>query len=566
MSSNSDNRDLFIPFSQNVEGIALPEKFTFPFYYEPHALSLLAVQDLQDFLENRAAAFGWDFWMADGESNLSRGRMFGVLVVERQDGTLGYLAAYSGNTTIPDKGFPFVPMIFDFWDETDFYRIGERELAVLSADIEALENNPEYIALQITIKEETASTEVELSRMQQELKLAKKERDAKRAEALLTLNPEDTELLKAELIKESLYQSYHFKKTRKNWKEELEIKMATLKTWQDRLDVLKLERKNLSNKLLNTIYKGFQFLNKDGLSKTLDELFIDTALKLPPSGAGECAAPRLLQYAFQQQLRPVTMAEFWWGDSSKSDIREHKYFYPACQGKCRPILGHMLSGIEMEINPMQHSQALDKTIEIIYEDDYLLVINKPEGLLSIPGRLVADSVYTRMLLLYPDATGPLVVHRLDMDTSGLMLVAKNMAMYKELQAQFIKRKVKKRYAALLEGLVVGEAGTIELPLMQDFINRPRQMVSLEEGKAALTDWKVLKRYENRTLVHFFPFTGRTHQLRVHAAHPEGLHCPIVGDDLYGSKDKRLFLHAEWIEFLHPIRKKRISFEKKAYFC
>ncbi len=562
MSFNNDSPDCFIPFSENIDGIPLPEKFTFPFYYEPHALSVIAVKQLQDFLENSATSYGWDFWHGDNE--LGRGRMFGVLVVKKEDGSLGFLAAFSGNTTIPDKGFPFVPSIFDFWDEDDFYRKGERESAIITAEIESLENDLQYKHLQQVLVKETSESDEELSLLQYQLKAAKKDRDAKRSEAE-NMSSEDFELLKAELTKESLFNNYHFKKTKKNWKERLKQRTAELKIWQDKIEMLRADRKALSNRLHEAIYKGFRFLNQTGETKGIDEVFADTVLKYPPSGAGECAAPRLLQYAFKYQLKIVSMAEFWWGATSKSDIREHKYYYPACHGKCRPILGHMLDGIVMDENPMLNSHALDKVVEVVYEDEHLLVVFKPDGLLSVPGRLVLDSVHTRMQLLFPNTNSPLVVHRLDMDTSGLMLIAKNKEVYKHLQAQFIRRKVKKRYMALLEGFVEGDSGLIELPLMLDFLNRPCQVVDDEHGKSASTRWKLLKRYENRSLVHFFPHTGRTHQLRVHAAHSRGLHCPIVGDDLYGTKDKRLFLHAEWIEFEHPITRERVSFEKKADF-
>jgi tRNA pseudouridine32 synthase/23S rRNA pseudouridine746 synthase len=225
----------------------------------------------------------------------------------------------------------------------------------------------------------------------------------------------------------------------------------------------------------------------------------------------------------------------------------------------------MLKGIEMDPSPLEVQLAEDKKIEIIYEDDYLILINKPSGLLSVPGRTISDSVMTRMQTLYKGTEKPMVVHRLDMDTSGIMLLAKNPEIYKALQKQFIKRTVKKRYLALLEGLVTEEEGKIELPLAGDYLNRPNQIVSFGEGKPALTHWKIVKKSDNRTLIHFYPHTGRTHQLRVHAAHRMGLNAPIVGDDLYGSKYKRLCLHAEWIELEHPVERKRISFECKAEF-
>jgi tRNA pseudouridine32 synthase/23S rRNA pseudouridine746 synthase len=245
------------------------------------------------------------------------------------------------------------------------------------------------------------------------------------------------------------------------------------------------------------------------------------------------------------------MAEFWWGATSKDEMRQHKQFYPACRGKCQPILSHMLAGIEVEDNILLAESSMIEDPKILFEDEYLMVISKPAGLLSVPGKEIQDSVYIRILLKYPMLTGPLIVHRLDMDTSGLMLIAKNIKIYKALQAQFIQRKVKKRYLALLDGLIDYDNGIIELPLIEDYINRPRQMVSFEDGKKSITHFEVIERKDGRTLIHFYPKTGRTHQLRLHAAHHLGLNCPILGDDLYGKKDKRLYLHAAEIEFLHP---------------
>lgn len=550
--------DCFIPFQQSIAGIALPEKFTFPFYYQPHRLSEIAATELQGYLESQGVA---DF----SEVENARGRMFGVLVVQKPTGEIGYLAAFSGNIAGENKGVPFVPTIFDFWDEDGYYRNGERALDALTHRIEALEIDTQYLALKELLVQENSQSEAELAELQQQLKISKKERAAKRAEAETQLSAEALEELKEQLKKESLDGQYQFKRTRQEWRNRLDNRAAELKLLQDEIDELKQARKQNSNALQQWLFQGYQFLNQAGETKSLAAIFENTVLQKPPSGAGDCAAPRLLQYAFQQGLKPIAMAEFWWGATPPSDVREHLRYYPACRGKCEPILRHMLAGMDLDDNPMLSNQALDKQIEIVFEDDYLLLINKPEGLLSVPGKAVQDSVATRMQLLFPNSTGPLVVHRLDMDTSGLMLIAKTIEIYKHLQAQFIKRKVKKRYVALLEGWVEGEEGTINLPLMLDFLDRPRQMVSMEEGKSAITHWKVLERANNRTKIHFFPLTGRTHQLRVHAAHPLGLHCPIVGDDLYGVKGSRLHLHAEWIEFEHPISKIRLSFEQTINF-
>ena len=259
------------------------------------------------------------------------------------------------------------------------------------------------------------------------------------------------------------------------------------------------------------------------------------------------------------------MAEFWWGQSPNSEIKKHGHFYPACRGKCEPILGHMLSGIEMDENPMLTNPALGKELPIVYEDEYLAIFNKPSEFLSVPGKNISDSVYERAKTLYPDAKGPLIVHRLDMSTSGLMLIAKTKEVHQHLQSQFLKRTVKKRYVALLDGIVKIPSGEIYLPLRVDLDDRPRQLVCYEHGKTALTYFETIDTKKRQTKVYFYPVTGRTHQLRVHAAHPLGLNTPIVGDDLYGIKGNRLHLHAESITFRHPISKEVVTFQVDAEF-
>jgi tRNA pseudouridine32 synthase/23S rRNA pseudouridine746 synthase len=272
-----------------------------------------------------------------------------------------------------------------------------------------------------------------------------------------------------------------------------------------------------------------------------------------------------MQYAYLHGYQLVAMAEFWWGQSPKSEIRKHGHFYPACRGKCEPILGHMLQGLDVDPNPMLTNPAEGKTLDIVYEDDQLLVVFKPHEFLSVPGKNIEDSVWLRMKTKYPEATGPMIVHRLDMSTSGLLLLTKTKETNKLLQHQFFKRSVKKRYVALLEGKVEGEEGIIDLPLRGDLEDRPRQIVCHEHGKTSRTHWKVVGRENDRTRVHFWPVTGRTHQLRVHAAHPHGLNAAIVGDDLYGQPAERLCLHAEEIAFVHPGNREEVSFMVSAGF-
>ena len=253
------------------------------------------------------------------------------------------------------------------------------------------------------------------------------------------------------------------------------------------------------------------------------------------------------------------MAEFWWGAAPKSEIRQHKQFYPACAGKCKPILAHMLEGMPVDENPFLLPTDERAWIEIIYEDDYFLIVNKPEGLRSVPGVDIEDSVYSRLKSTMHD-TEPLMVHRLDMGTSGLLVVAKIPEIHKQLQKQFLERVVSKRYTALLSKPILEPTGTISLPLTADPFNRPRQLVCMETGKPSVTKWQVIETNATTTKVHFWPLTGRTHQLRMHSAHELGLNAPIVGDDLYGTAGDRLYLHAAYLSFVHPITKERMTFE------
>ncbi len=329
-----------------------------------------------------------------------------------------------------------------------------------------------------------------------------------------------------------------------------------------KINALKESRKQKSSVLQKKLFDNYAFLNRMGELRSIGEIFDNN----PPAGAGECAAPKLLHYAFKNGLKPIAMAEFWWGKSPKSEVRKHKQFYPACKSKCEPILmNHMLEELDLEANPFLENQAKGKTLEIVFEDDVLLVINKPTEFLTVPGKLLKDSVYTRIKTLYPQAEGPLIVHRLDMSTSGLLVVAKNSDAYINLQRQFIKRTVTKRYVALLEGIIDQNEGLIDLPLRVDLDDRPRQLVCYEHGKSAQTRWEIISKRNTQTRVYFYPITGRTHQLRVHAAHHLGLKTPIVGDDLYGSKANRLHLHAESITFTHPQTGTILTFTKEAPF-
>ncbi|MDA9349808.1 RluA family pseudouridine synthase, partial [Polaribacter sp.] len=344
--------------------------------------------------------------------------------------------------------------------------------------------------------------------------------------------------------------AYYIEKEAENRRE--------LDAFEKQIATLKKARKEASALLQKTLFEKFQFLNQQKETKALIDIFNNPAIK-PPAGAGECAAPKLLQFAFKNDLTPVCMGEFWWGISPNSAIRKHKNFYPACQGRCKPILNHMLDGIAMDENLLIQEISKDKTLATIYEDDVMLVIHKPAEFLSVPGKEITDAVYTRIKEKYPNATGPLIVHRLDMSTSGILLLTKTKEANKHLQNQFIKRTIQKRYVALLDGDLTEDKGKITLPLRVDLDDRPKQLVCFEHGKNAETRWEVIQRENGKTRVYFYPITGRTHQLRVHAAHKNGLNAPIIGDDLYGKKQDRLHLHAEFIAFIHPTTNEKMSF-------
>ncbi|MDE6347865.1 MAG: hypothetical protein K2L60_04215, partial [Bacteroides sp.] len=399
------------------------------------------------------------------------------------------------------------------------------------------------------------------------LKEAKAAREQRRKEKVLDTQEE------AELIRESQFQKAEYKRLERAWKEKIATSQAQAENREKQIAALKSERKTRSAALQQKLFEQFELLNGRGEAKNLCEIFGQTPHKTPPAGAGECAAPKLLQQAYLHGWKPIAMAEFWWGDSPKTEIRRHGHYYPACRGKCGPILQHMLQGLQVEESPLlKKMQAPSQKLEIVYEDAWLSVINKPAGMLSVPGKEDAVSVYSLAREEYPEADGPLMVHRLDMDTSGLLIIAKTKLVHQHLQAQFKNRQVKKRYIALLDGIVPQDQGTIELPLCLNPLDRPRQMVHTEHGKPAVTDFQVLERLNgdenrngNRTRIAFYPRTGRTHQLRVHAAHPLGLHCPIIGDALYGTKAERLYLHAESIKFTHPITGKTVRVTQEAGF-
>ena len=538
----------FHTFAQPIQSIPLPERFTYPFHYTPHPLCVIAAEETQAYLKERT----------EWREELQTGKMFGVLVVRTPAGEVGYLAAFSGNLAGKNVHPFFVPPIYDLLQPDGFFRQEEEQINEINARIRTLQASPALEDARSRLQSTIEYCDFVLQAAKDLMKKRKEERDRLRQ---FPLTEEETALL----IKESQHMKAAHKLTKKSLRSILEEDQAKVDRLEQEIEQLKQERKRRSATLQRKLFEQFRILNARGEVKDLCELFAPTSQGTPPAGAGECAAPKLLQYAYQHQLEPIAMAEFWWGDSPKTEIRHNGYYYPACKGKCEPILHHMLQGLRVDENPLLADSHRETKLDILYEDDYLLVINKPEGMLSVPGKGDADSVYQRLSILYPEATGPIIVHRLDMATSGLLLAAKTKEAHQNLQAQFKNRTIQKRYIALLEGEVPQDEGEIRLPLCPDPLDRPRQIVSEEFGKPALTHYRVLERTSGKTLIAFYPQTGRTHQLRVHAAHPQGLHCPILGDELYGRKAERLYLHAEYLAFTHPITSERIEIQKSPAF-
>ena len=551
-------------FSTPVTEITLPDKFTFPFYYEPHLLCKIAATEIQNYLEEQTD-FDHNFGLDPAKKGLAIGKMFGVLVVQNEENELGYISAVSGALANKNSHKKFVPPVYDMLTKDSHYLQENAVLKDITATLIELENNPEFLAVLAEEKSVTEKAAIDIEEKRVELRASKDDRKQRRIKAKAELSEQAYTTFEEAMGKESLASKFFFKDVKRYWRRTLNPIQEKIAVFTNEIAQLKEQRKAKSIALQQYLFEQYQFLNSKKEIKNLYQLFGETATQSIPSGSGECAAPKLLQYAFLHNLKPIAMSEFWWGKSPKKEIRKHQHFYPACRGRCKPILTHMLSGIEMDDNPMLENPATGKKLETIFEDEDLLVINKPAEFLSVPGIHIQDSVYSRIQQQVKGITGPIIVHRLDMSTSGLMVLAKNKIVHKHLQRQFIKRMVKKRYSALIDGVLQEQSGTIDLPLRVDLDDRPRQLVCYEHGKPAITNWEVVERQNNKTRIHFYPVSGRTHQLRVHAAHTLGLNTPIVGDDLYGQKSDRLYLHADTLTFLHPTSKQKMSFHIKPDF-
>ena len=521
--------------------------------------------------------------------------MYGVLIVER-NGEVGYLQAFSGQ--MADEGEDFVPAVFDYLQPDGYFKIHEAEITLLNRQIAQLKDSAVYRQAQEsyhTIRQEAEKAIEEARKVMRE---AKNLRDKRRKETFVS------EVEQREMTRQSQYLKAELQRKKKAYATQITAIQAVLNGYQEQITAWGRERKMKSDRLQRWLFSQFSLLNSRGVYKNLLDIFRDYYLQnspartkaahlastnvaeqaakeslatslLPPSGAGECCEPKLLKYAFLHRYKPISMAMFWWGPSPKTEIRQHGNYYPACNGKCKPILEWMLEGIDFE--KVRHNKAdnkvkktLQEELKILYEDDYLAVVSKPSGLLSVPGKGSEPSVYSILSERWEGKSDTFMVHRLDMATSGLLVVARTSEVRKALQAQFVGRTVKKKYVALLPLSILDKhlpaEGRIELPLSPDLNDRPRQRVDTSNGKTAITVYRVMGKvvYGRESLeavkIELCPLTGRTHQLRIHCAHSDGLDTPIIGDNLYGQREERLWLHAAQLEFTHPITQKRMNID------
>jgi len=590
--------------------IPSPRQFTYPFCYDVYPLAEAASLELQRYIA--------DADLMSTEKGC--GKMFGVLVVEYEDesGALqrGFLAAYSGLLGGRNDWPYFVPPVFDAQQPDGHFKRTEREISAINREIAAIEHDAEYLQSVAQHEQTKKRLQAEVDAFKAEVDAAKARRDARRKSGE-PLSEEE----QAEMIRESQFMKAELRRRRK----AMEQAESTLNTQHSTfLKSLQRKRKQMSDELQRWLFSAYRMLNAKGEERDLIDIFREYTHAMPPAGAGDCCAPKLLQYAYQHHLRPVCMAEFWWGESPASEIRHHLHYYPACRSKCLPILTHMLKGLDVAPNPLAQKRHTAEP-RVLYADEYIMVVDKPAGMLSVPGKaesvrsefsdsanisveeyfanlqLPTNSQFTTEQFTIGEADNSKLktqnskflkaAHRLDMDTSGLLVLARTEEAYVELQRQFASRETVKRYEAVLSGVPTqnsklktqnsstqpsGCLEAISLPLIADINDRPRQRVDMEHGKPALTLYNIVevravdantavayttkKVDKGRTLIHLYPKTGRTHQLRVHCAHPLGLACPILGDPLYGTeRADRMYLHAAELTFRHPITGETMHF-------
>lgn len=499
---------------------------------------------------------------------LEAGKMLGVLIAIDSCGIRRTLYAFSGQ--LGNGGFyhnGFVGPVFDYLQPDGYFKTKEADISRQNIEIKLFEEG-NFAKIKSDYERAKRVLDVKIEEYKEKCRLSKQQRDAKRKLATIT------QAEKAALIRQSQFEKAELHRLKKRLVTNLEPLETNLKMAQSHLDALKEKRRVDSENLQKWLFTNFKLLNANGESRSLSEIFANTSLRIPPSGAGECCAPKLLQAAYLQGLQSVAIAEYWYGKPKGGELRIHGNHYPACRGKCLPVLSWMLQGLN--IKPPLNSDYRSFTThnpEIIYENQWFCVVNKPGGMLSVPGKGKAISVQQWLEDKYGSDRCVKVAHRLDQDTSGLLIATFGQLSFKVMQSLFAMRRVKKTYIAELEGnyesMGISRQGRIDLPLSPDWLDRPRQRIDFDGGKDGVTDYEFISTSENRSRIIFYPLTGRTHQLRVHAASEMGLDMPIVGDRLYGKNSgntsDRLHLHAQKIEFTFPIDKQHYCLESPIPF-
>ncbi len=523
-----------------------PQQFTNPFDYKPSEVVLLAAEELMRYLKTQST------W----HSELYQGKMFGVLVVQNAQGELGFLAAFSGNLAGQTLHPYFVPPIFNIHAPDSFFRNKEQRITAINEEIKTLSTDSQHVTLLAELHSLKEQCSQQIQEYRAYIKTQKESRHALRQEHL----PQEK---RAELILQSQFQKAELKRIEQRNRDSINALENKISTYTNQIEELKRLRQQLSQELQKRLFESYIVLNGHNESLSLLEIFQQSRATPPPAGAGECAAPKLLNWAYRNNLTPISMGEFWWGESPRLEVRHHGEWYTACKSKCEPILGFMLQGLDIESPSTDYSAK--RELKLLYHDKWLAVVDKPAGMLSVKGRDNTPSVEALLSKMFPQNSEAKPAHRLDMDTSGILLIALDRATYSKLQRQFSQREIKKIYIALLDGLLTEHRGEINLPLSADYENRPRQRVDHHSGREAITRYSVVSVHNGKTKIQLEPITGRTHQLRLHAAHKEGLNTPITGDRLYGHRAQRLMLHAQQITLRHPVTEELITLFSKEEF-
>ena len=543
---------MFHRFKKDISSVSLPTSFNNPFHYSPHTLCVWAADELRLLLQSdpRLAA------------DAATGKMMGVLVVRNVAGEVGYLAGFSGLLCGANRQAGFVPPVLDFLAPDGCFKREEAAITAINHKIAEIERSDEYHSAVEAVAHSECYAHETIAARKQQYAANKKVRDEKRASGTATAAELEA------LIHQSRFEKAELKRLARACNEQVESARALLLPFTQRIAALAAERKQRSAALQEWLFTQFNVLNGRGEKASLLQIFATYTGTLPPAGAGECAAPKMLHYAYENNMQPLAMAEFWVGASPTGEVRRNGFFYPSCKSKCYPILSYMLQGIDVEESALERGGDNLSAIKVVYEDDSLIVVDKPHGVLSVPGIVGGSSVQDWLRSTYK-SNDIFVVHRLDMGTSGLLVAARSMDVFKAMQGLFASREVEKRYVAMLNGVPQQCEGEITLPLMPDYDHRPCQKVSFEEGKPAKTIFKLLRNVQcgcsECALMSLQPVTGRTHQLRVHCAHHLGLNVPIVGDALYGATAERLMLHASYVAFRHPVSGRRVEFSSLAPF-